>query len=190
MGYWNDTRNVHSYIEQAEGYDGRALIARLREHVPSGASVLELGMGPGTDLDLLAETYTVTGSDISEVFLDRYREAHPGADLLLLDAVTIDTDRTFDCIYSNKVLMHLSRAECALSLSRQADLVPEGGWIMHSFWKGGGSEVQRGLLFTYYDEDSVQEVVDDRFEVIEIGHYEEISPDDSLYVLLRRRTSS
>ncbi len=95
----------------ADGYDGAELIALLRRYLPEGSSVLELGMGPGKDLDLFRQSYRVTGSDISRVFLDRYRKDHPEADLLLLDATSMDTDRTFDCIYSNKVLHHLSRPE-------------------------------------------------------------------------------
>ncbi len=45
----------------AAGYDGRELIAALTNYLPAGAEVLELGMGPGVDLDLLSQTYQVTG---------------------------------------------------------------------------------------------------------------------------------
>jgi 2-polyprenyl-3-methyl-5-hydroxy-6-metoxy-1,4-benzoquinol methylase len=67
---------------------------------------------------MLAETCKVTGSDLSEVFLKLYWKDHPHADTLLLDAVTINTDRTFDCIYSNKVLHHLSADDLQKSLER------------------------------------------------------------------------
>jgi len=52
MGYFDTNEGVDEYIETAEGYDGRELIEILRSHVPSGSSVLELGMGPGKDLAL------------------------------------------------------------------------------------------------------------------------------------------
>ena len=67
MGHFDERKNVETYIEMAAGYDGRKLIAILRQHLPAGSTVLELGMGPGVDLDLLAETYTVAGSDSSYV---------------------------------------------------------------------------------------------------------------------------
>jgi len=62
---------------------------------------LELGIGLGKDFNILKKSYAVTGSDNSQVFLDKYKQKHPDADLLFLDAVTIQTDRKFDCIYSN-----------------------------------------------------------------------------------------
>ena len=59
---------------------------------------------------MLAQTFVVTGSDLSQAFLDRYASIRPGADLLRLDAITIATDRRFDAIYSDKVLHHRSDA--------------------------------------------------------------------------------
>ena len=73
-------------------------------------------MGPGKDLDMLAKHYQVTGSDLSGVFLDLYRKKHKDADLLLLDAVSLKTDREWQGIYSNKVLHHLSKEELSESL--------------------------------------------------------------------------
>ncbi len=95
MGYFDSKENVEQYVEMVAGYDGKRLIERLREHLAEKSSVLELGMGPGVDLDILNDTFTATGSDLSKLFLDRYREQKNDADLLLLDAVTIQTDRTF-----------------------------------------------------------------------------------------------
>ncbi len=85
MGFYDDDKNVETYVQMAEGYDGRELVDVLKKHLPPGSTVLELGMGPGKDLALLAEAFTATGSERSEVFLRRYRRDHPDADVLLLD---------------------------------------------------------------------------------------------------------
>lgn len=127
MGHFDDPDHVDEYIAMVAGYDGAEFVAVLARYLPAGSSVLELGMGPGTDLDLLLQTYAATGSDLSSVFIDRYREVHPAADLLQLDAVTIDTDRTFDCVYSNKVLIHLTEDELAQSFRRQAEVLAVRG---------------------------------------------------------------
>jgi cyclopropane fatty-acyl-phospholipid synthase-like methyltransferase len=103
MGYFDERKNVVEYIQMTEGYDGRELIATLKKHLPAGSTILELGMGPGKDLDLLAQAYTVTGSDYSSVFLNLYREKHPAADLLNLDAAIIETDRTFGSARSHRL---------------------------------------------------------------------------------------
>ncbi len=92
MGYFDERKNVVEYIQMAESCDGRELIATLKKHLPAGSTILELGMGPGKDLDLLAQAYTVTGSDCSSVFLKSYREKYPAADLLKTDAAIIETE--------------------------------------------------------------------------------------------------
>ncbi len=75
--FYDDESNVNDYIKMAEGFDGREFMPVLRQYLPDGAHVLELGMGPGKDLALLAEHFKVTGSDHSPVFVNRYLADHP-----------------------------------------------------------------------------------------------------------------
>ena len=188
MGYYDREKNVASYVRMAEGYDGAELIGRLKAHLPEGATVLELGMGPGKDLDLLRQSYRVTGSDTSKPFLDRYQRLHPQADLLSLDARTLDTDRTFDCIYSNKVLQHLTRKDLTASFLRQSVILSEHGLILHSFWYGAGEEINHGLLCTYHTEKTLREILGKGFDILELQRYQEMEPDDSLYLLARKKS--
>lgn len=190
MGYYNNEENVEQYIHMAEGYDGKVLIAALRAFLPDGAAVLELGMGPGKDLLLLGQHYQVTGSDSSAVFVARFRAAHPDADLLQLDAVTLATDRQFNGIYSNKVLYHLTRSQLITSLEQQARLLLPGGIALHSFWHGEGAEDMHGLHFAYYTEESLREVIGSTYDIITMQRYTEMEPDDSVYVVLRKRHDS
>jgi trans-aconitate methyltransferase len=186
VGYYDDPQNAKEYVEMAEGYDGRALVDVLRAHVPEGASILELGMGPGKDLEILAQFYQVTGSDSSQAFLDRYWAQNPKADLVLLDAVSMDIDRRFDGIYSNKVLQHLTRKECQESLHRQASVLNAGGLALHALWYGDKEEEFSGLRFVYHTEDSFARVVGDEYEIVESARYTEIEADDSIYFVLRK----
>ncbi|MBK5108362.1 MAG: class I SAM-dependent methyltransferase [Anaerolineales bacterium] len=186
MAYFDDPRNVQNYITMAAGYDGRELVTALGKYFPDGAEVLELGMGPGVDLDLLSQQYQVTGSDTSRVFLDRYRKNHPGADLLLLDAETIETSRRFAGLYSNKVLHHLSSEQLQASfLRQQAVLLPEG-IALHSFWLGDGEEFMDGLRFRCYSEDYLHALVEPNFTILESTRYKEFEADDSLYLILKK----
>ena len=187
MGFYDDEKNVSSYLEMAEGYDGAELIRILKEYLPVGAAVLELGMGPGKDLDILGQDYTVTGSDNSQIFLDLYRKKNKQADLLLLDAITINTDRQFDCIYSNKVLHHLDQTELKQSLQRQKDVVGSGGFLFHSFWCGDHTEEHHGLRFTYYTETVLTSMIDSAWEIVLMKRYTEMDVDDSIYILLRKK---
>jgi cyclopropane fatty-acyl-phospholipid synthase-like methyltransferase len=188
MGYFDDEKNAQAYIEMADGYDGKELIEVLKLHIPEGSSVLELGMGPGKDCDILRQSYRVTGSDNSAIFLKLYRKAHPEADVLQLDAVCIETQRTFDCIYSNKVLHHLTTPKLHASFQRQYDVVNDDGVVFHSFWYGSKQEELDGLLFVYYTETDLQKIMGKYFMILDIQRYTEIEGNDSLYVIGKKRS--
>jgi SAM-dependent methyltransferase len=184
--YYEDEANVEAYIQMATGYDGRELMPILRKYLQRGSTVLELGMGPGVDLGLLAEDYRVTGSDKSVLFIERFRRDHPQADLVVLDACLMDIERSFDCIYSNKVLQHLTRAELVESLRKQAEVLVAGGILFHTLWYGDGEDEYSGLCTFYYTEESFEELVGSEYKLLEVGRYTEMDEGDSLYVVMRK----
>lgn len=188
MGYYDSDENVEQYIHMAEGYDGKLLIAALSQHIDAGASVIELGMGGGKDYLLLSETYQVTGSDYSAAFIERFRKQHPDADLLQLDAVTLDTDRQFDAIYSNKVLYHLTLDELKQSFVRQHAILNPNGIAMHSFWYGDSTDDMHGLHFAYYTDETLKATLPDGFEVVNTQRYTEMETDDSLYIVIKKKS--
>jgi len=136
MQYFHEEKNVLDYIKMAEDYDGKELIELLKKFLPEGSTILELGMGPGKDLDILSSDYIVTGSDFSNIFIQLYRKKNKNADLLLLDAITIKTKRKFDCVYSNKVLIHLTTQELMKSLKRQRNVLNPNGLVFTRSGKG------------------------------------------------------
>jgi len=187
VDYYDSEENVEKYIQMASGYDGKSLIAALRAYLPRGATVLELGMGPGKDLLLLKDRYHATGSDSSNIFLDRFKQLHPDIDVRLLDAVTMDIDERFNGIYSNKALCHLRRDELAASFEHQARILTAGGIALHSFWYGDEESYHQGLRFVHYREATLEALIGPRYEVLEAERYTEIDTNDSLYIVLRRR---
>ena len=190
--YYKDKENVLEYIEMAEGYDGKELIEHLRDYLPKNSTVLELGMGPGKDLDILKKYYQVTGSDFSKHFLDIYKEKHQESDvdLILLDARKLDVDRKFDCIYSNKVLYHLTEEELIESLRRQEYLLTEEGLILHSFWEGNKKEKFKGTNYVYYTKKRLIEIINthftDVYKILEIEYYKEMKEKDSIFFILKK----
>lgn len=183
---WN-AKLAKTYMKMTEGYQGPLLIDWITDVVPAGSQVLELGMGPGKDLLELQKTYCAIGSDSAPYFLERYQANHPEAELILLDAVTLETDRKFDCICSNKVLQHLTRAELAASLMEQERLLKPDGILLHTFWKGSGEESHEGILFTLYSEEDLNQVFMARYEIVKIEAYKEEKSDDSIVVVVRKR---
>jgi SAM-dependent methyltransferase len=187
MGYYDDEKNVEQYIQMAEGYDGALLIDVLRQHLASGSTVLELGMGPGKDLLLLARHFKVTGSDSSSIFVERFRAQHPGVDVMQLDAITMDTDRQFDAVYSNKVLYHLTGEQLRQSFEQQQRILRPGGLALHSFWYGDGQEDMHGLHFAYYDDAQLRALAEPYFDIVQGERYTEMEANDSLYIVLKKR---
>jgi len=183
--YYQSKKHVMEYINMAEGFDGKELIEILKKHLKKEATVLELGMGPGVDLDILKNDFIVTGSDVSDVFLDLYKKKHPGADLIKLDAETLITERKFDCIYSNKVLHHLSTKKLKKSIKKQKELLKSEGILFHSFWHGDKEEIYKGLRFVYYTEKELINYFSEDFEIIGIETYKEMEENDSIYIIVK-----
>jgi cyclopropane fatty-acyl-phospholipid synthase-like methyltransferase len=188
MGYYDETKNVEQYIQMAEGYDGQLLIEILLKYLRQKSTLLELGMGPGKDLLLLNEHFQVTGSDHSSVFVERFKKQHTTINVTQLDAVTMDINKTFDGIYSNKVLHHLTSDDLRTSFQRQSHILNDRGIVLHSFWYGEQEEEHHGLRFVYYTESSLREIIGSEYEIIDIQRYTEIDSNDSLCLVLRKNS--
>ena len=186
MEYWNDKKNIEEYIILSEGYDGRELVEILKKYLPEDSSVLELGMGSGKDFDILNETFIASGTDISTVFVDMYKKNHKNADVFVLDAKNLQTERKFDCIYSNKTLQHLTKSEFVQSLKKQKELLNPNGILFHSLWQGDNEEFFGNLLFVYYTEETLTNIVRNDFNIIEMNSYTEMEEEDSLYMILKK----
>lgn len=182
----NDRINALEYQAITEGPDSSLLVGILSMYLKPGSSLLEIGMGPGKDLELLAEKYRVTGSDISPAFLEMFSEKHPEIPLLQLHAATLETRLKFDCIYSNKVLHQLTREELKQSFIRQYELLNPGGLFCHSFWYGDKEVTHKGRTFQYYTENSILPCTGGMFKITYKSVYMEMVPDDSMIVIFKK----
>ncbi len=186
-GYYHTPESVEEYIRLAEPYDGHELINQLRKYLHEGSAVLELGSGPGKDFNLLSKRFETMGSDISSEFINYLNEQFPEGKFLTLDAISIGTDRTFDAIYSNKVLHHLTNEELQQSVQRQAEILNPGGWVCHSFWKGEGEEMHNGLLVNHHTEEELEGYFNNAFEMKLMEVYREFEDDDSLLFIGQKK---
>ncbi len=185
--FFDDAKNVEEYIVMYEGMDGSALIEILKTYLIPGSSVLELGMGPGTDLDILSKTFKTTGSDSSQVFLDIYQKNNPDADLRKLDAASLNTEGNFDCIFSNKVLHHIERKHLSLSFEKQLDLLNDNGILFHTFWRGDEENEFEDLKFIKYHLIELENLTKPFYDLVASGTYAEMNQNDSIYLVLRKK---
>ena len=167
----------------AEGYNGRYIISRLKNHLNQKSKLLEIGSGPGTDWNILNENYMVVGSDNSKEFLKHLSENNPDGKFINLDAVTLSTNLKFDGIYTNKVLHHLTKKELEISITRQSEILNTKGVICHSFWAGEGSETYNGLFVNYHTMKELKHLFASCFEIQIMEPYKEFETDDSIFLI-------
>lgn len=185
--YYKTKESVDEYIKLAKDVNGKQLIEKLERVLPPNSVLLEIGSGPGTDWEILNKSYRVIGSDNSTEFLSHLISKNPNGEFLELDAVTLITDKKFDGIYSNKVMHHLTNNELERSLKRQYEILNTNGIICHSFWKGEGSEIFKGLFVNYHDEVSLKEIFKTHFEILSIENYKEFENDDSILLIGKKK---
>ena len=185
--YYKTKESAEEYIKLAKDVNGKQLIEKLEQVLPPKSVVLEIGSGPGSDWKILNKSYRVTGSDNSIEFLNHLVAENPNGEFLDLDAVTLSTNKKFDGIYSNKVMHHLTDKELADSIKRQGEILNPNGVICHSFWKGEGSEIFKGLFVNYHDLVDLKAFFKEHFEILSIALYDEFEDDDSLLLLARKK---
>ena len=186
-GYYHTEESADEYIRLSEGFSGAALIDKLNQYLPEGSSLLELGSGPGKDFELLSKKHKVTGSDYSLEFVKRLRTKHAHAQFFELNASSLKIDQVFDCIYSNKVMHHLTDEELKQSVLRQGEILKPEGIICHSFWKGEGDEVFKGLFVNYHNKSGLLKLFEDAFDILRLEEYKEFEDNDSLLLIGKKK---
>jgi cyclopropane fatty-acyl-phospholipid synthase-like methyltransferase len=186
--YYHTKESVEEYIEMAHGHDGGKIISRLKEHLPAGSQLIEIGSGPGTDWNLLKEHYSVIGSDQSKEFLKHLRTKFPEGKFLELDAASLNTPLLFDGIYSNKVLHHLEDKALTASVKRQYEILHPGGIVCHTFWHGQDSEIYNDLFVNYHTDKGIGMLFGEYFDHRLFHYYKEFEKGDSfLYIGQRKK---
>ena len=185
--YYKTEDSVREYISLAKDVDGAELIEKLKIFLPKSSSLLEIGSGPGTDWKLLNKDFKTIGSDNSQEFLNHLITENPDGQFLNLDAITLDTNVTFDGIYSNKVMHHLTDDELTQSIKKQHNILNTNGIICHSFWKGKGSEIFKGLFVNYHKKQDLKSLFEDHFEILHLDFYNEFDKDDSILLIGKKK---
>ena len=153
------------------------------------STLLELGCGPGNDINTLQNIYSVTGSDLSDEFLKRCKNRFPEIPFLKINAVSINTDKRFDSVFSNKVLHHLTLDELNKSFRRQQSVIKTKGIFAHTFWIGDKEFEMEGMLFVYHKQKKLLDLVSKYFSILESYSYKEFEDNDSVFIIAQNDKS-
>ena len=190
MEFYNDPLKVDEYEKMCDEYDGSELYRVLSNHLKDNSTLLELGCGPGNDITNLQKKYSVTGSDLSDEFLQRCKKKFIDVSFVKLDAVSINTDEIFDCIFSNKVLHHLTLEELEKSFKRQQKVIESNGIFAHTFWLGDKEFTMEGMLFIFHNREKLLNLISQYFIIIETFDYKEFEKGDSIFVVAQNNKSA
>jgi SAM-dependent methyltransferase len=128
-------------------------LARLRDRLPAGAAVLDLGCGCGVPVarTMAGFGYDVTGVDVSGVQISRARRLVRTARFVQTDATHVAfPPATFDAVVCLYALIHMPMDAQPTLLSRVATWLRPGGWLVATTgstawtgteedWLGGGA---------------------------------------------------
>ena len=185
--FYKDKRSVEKYIQMTRDYNGLPLIQKLKLYLPPQLKVLELGSGPGSDFEILQKDYQVIGSDYSLEFLNRLKARFPHDIFLELDATKLATELSFDGIYSNKVLHHLSNEELEFSVRRQYEMLNPGGIVCHLLWKGNGSNIFKGMFVNNHTKATLKAFFAPYFKPLELVSFSDFNKEDTLLFIGARK---
>jgi len=183
MDFYNEPSKVDEYEKMCDEYDGSELYKLLDNHLKKNSSLLELGCGPGNDISNLHMQYNVTGSDLSNEFLLRCKKKYPDIPFIKLDAVAINNDDVFDCLFSNKVLHHLTLDNLEKSFKRQTSVISKNGIFAHTFWLGDKEFTMEGMLFVFHNREQLLQLVSKYFTILEAFNYKELEEGDSIFIV-------
>jgi SAM-dependent methyltransferase len=153
----------------------RALHA-FASRIPGRRQVLELGCGPGRDVDFLSQLgCQVVGLDLSAGMLTQARERLPDACLVRADLCRLPFARgSFDGIWACASLLHLPRAHFPTVLGEIAWLLHPARGVLYLALKGGQGERWvvdgdgRRYFFAYYQPSDIETALGDAgFQVVE-----------------------
>jgi 2-polyprenyl-3-methyl-5-hydroxy-6-metoxy-1,4-benzoquinol methylase len=124
-------------------------LTQLRERVPAGGAILDLGCGCGVPLarDLAASGYEVTGVDLSDVQVERARQLVPAASFLRADATQVELlPSSFDAVVSLYALIHMPLDEQPSLLGRIGRWLRPGGWFLATTGQRAWTGTEDGWL--------------------------------------------
>lgn len=126
---YNDT--AEEYAASRAGTEDLAELQKLRSFLVPRAKVLDVGCAAGRDTRIMKDMgLDVTGSDLAEKLLAIACRENPDISFVLADmrALPFD-DQTFDAVWANAVLHHVSKQEMPGVLREFWRLLKPGGTV-------------------------------------------------------------
>lgn len=159
-----------NYLEKLEAAGSPPDLEPFADALPKGGSVLDAGCAGGRDAKYFAKRgFAVTGVDLAETFVEEARKNVPGGVFLKADVMNLPfPPESFDAVWANAVLVHLSKDELLPAFESFARVAKKGARLflrmkaenpeMTEEQEKNASEGRAGD-FTYFNEPEVREAL-------------------------------
>lgn len=131
------------YAADRGTFGSQKYLTKLRQKLPRGATVLDVGCGDGVPVDreLLAKGFEVVGIDISPVQVARAQKNCPGGEFIVRDMQDLRAgEYQVQAVVSFYAIFHTPRGGHAEILDKFASYLPRGGWLLVTMgdteWEG------------------------------------------------------
>lgn len=139
-----------SYDATASSYQDNTLkiepevkMADFLSHLTPGATILDLGCGPGRDAAyFVSKNYRVIGIDISPQMIALAKKSVPQASFIISDIESLNLkNNSVDAIWASASLLHVSKQAMPGVLDSLYRTLKPGGILYVSMKKGSGEEI-------------------------------------------------
>lgn len=137
-------RNAASYAKSSFGREDKGKLAQFTSLLEKHATILDIGCAAGRDTEILSDMgFSVVGADLAEKLLAIARESYPNIEFILADMRNLPfSDNSFDAIWANAVLHHVSKEEMPQALKEFCRVLAHHG-VLFVHTKAG-----KGVLST------------------------------------------
>lgn len=172
---------IFEYFKASEGLEAKLLMARLEKYLEASSSLLDLDGEQSVELMYLRDNLAMHGTEYKEKILNSYE-----TNTEIPNSVK-NVFRKFDCIYSNKVMTHITENQVIESAAKQYNRLNPGGLICHTFWRGDSDVEVNGEKTYYYELEDIRNIFNEHFTILELAYFTEKVPNDSIYIIAQRR---
>lgn len=153
VSFYNE--NAQDFIEGTLSVDVSHLYADFEAHLPSAASVLDVGCGSGRDLKYFSErVYQAIGLEPSRE-LAAFAEKHSGQQVICRTIQDTGWRDAFDGIWCCASLLHVPKDDLGAVFKKLAIALRDQGVMYVSFKYGESEEERNGRFFTDLTEESL-----------------------------------
>lgn len=165
----SDAETLRIYDKNAAEYAARNQTylsndPRLLEFItacPTGGRVLDLGCGPGTSAAVMAKAGLVPDATDASAKMIALAGVHPGVTARLATFEDITGEALYEGIWANFSLLHTPRGALPRHLTAiKRALKPQGAFYIALKLGKGEARDALGRLYTYYEEDTLKDLLE------------------------------